>query len=764
MQLVKARAVILFIILLAMASCKQQKQKQKYFLDKAANAEMVHILDSIAQKNFTVDNPFSTDAQLAFCDNQIKTAGVNTARATIAAYFKAEALLKLGREKDAVALFKQVCKNDTLERHGLGKQAEEQYALASLRYGERTNCVNNHMAESCVFPIKGTGMHQDETGSRGAIALYEGILKKRPEDLASRWLLNIAYMTIGEYPQKVPPQFLIPGLDADNSGETVKPFTDVAADLKLNTRNKAGGVIVDDFNNDGYLDVVTSDWGIADGPMHFFINNKNGSFTDVTEQAGLGGFKGGLNMIQADYNNDGYMDILVLRGAWLPGQFGKQPNSLLRNNGDGTFTDVTIASGLLSFHPTQTGVWRDFNNDGNLDLFIGNETSNPYDPQPCELYMNNGDGTFTNVAKEAGCDITAFVKGVASADYDNDGLQDIYLSTVSGVRILLKNEGVQNGTVHFRDVTQAAGLADINVKTFPTWFFDYDNDGWPDIFVCGYQPGHNNSIAYAMAAQALGTPDPTASTMYLYHNNHDGTFTNVSKQAGLNQSVFAMGANFGDFDNDGYLDMYLGTGNPDYQSLDPAKLYRNVGGKRFADVTTAARVGNLQKGHGVSFADLDNDGDQDIYAQVGGAFVGDAYYNSFYLNPGQNNNRWICLSLEGTESNRSGIGARIKLTFKENGVTRSVYRDENSGGSFGCSPMRREIGIGQANMIDEISITWPGSKNAQVFKNIKPCRFIKIKQGSDIIEDVNLKVLDFKGHHKDIMACAPVVPQVEAMK
>ncbi|MEJ0080692.1 MAG: VCBS repeat-containing protein [Puia sp.] len=133
-----------------------------------------------------------------------------------------------------------------------------------------------------------------------------------------------------------------------------------------------GGVIIDDFNNDGYLDIITSSWGLEDN-MHYYRNNKNGTFTDVSEVSGISKIKGGLNIIQADYNNDGYTDIFVLRGAWLR-EFGRQPCTLLRNNGDGSFTDVTVESGLLTFGPTQTAVWGDFNNDGWLDLFVGKET------------------------------------------------------------------------------------------------------------------------------------------------------------------------------------------------------------------------------------------------------------------------------------------------------------------------------------------------------------------------------------------------------
>jgi hypothetical protein len=219
-----------------------------------------------------------------------------------------------------------------------------------------------------------------------------------------------------------------------------------------------------------------------------------------------------------------------------------------------------------------------------------------------------------------------------------------------------------------------------------------------------------------------------------------------------------MGANFGDIDNDGWLDMYLGTGNPDFRSLVPNRMFKNIGGKKFADVTSSARVGNLQKGHGVAFADLDNDGDQDIFIETGGAFKGDVYYNSLYVNPGQNNNNWISILLEGIHSNRSAIGAHIVVTFTENGKQRTVYRDVNSGGSFGASPLRKEIGIGSAKVIDELIIKWPTTGDVQVFKAIEPCQFLKIKEGSDHIEKINLKPLRFDAQKDttNMIDCAPI--------
>ena len=725
---------------------------KRYYSDKEATRLYKEGLKKMNHK----DNPFTPKAQLLFYDSLELLPYNNERNAVTIQFFKANTLLKLGQEKQAIEKLKALVDiTRGNERDELAIRTKKTLALAYMRLGERSNCITNHASGSCIFPIMGSGVYTDPYASRKGIELYEKVLEQDPNDAESRWLLNIAYMTIGEYPAKVPPALLIPGLDTDTSAYKLKPFTDVSRDLKLNTfRSQAGGGIADDFNNDGYLDLVTSSWDL-DESMHYFKNNADGTFTDVSKESGLDKIKGGLNIIQADYNNDGFTDILVLRGAWL-GEFGKQPNTLLRNNGDGTFSDVTIESGILSFHPTQTATWADFNNDGWLDLFIGNESLPMQPVHPSELYINNQDGSFTNVAIEAGCEKVGFMKGVNSGDYNNDGWPDIFISCRDGQKMLLKNKGEHSKIPVFEDVTHAAGLDKTETFTFPTWFWDYNNDGWPDIFVCGYQ--YQGSLAVTAGLEAMGKPlPPGTSTMYLYRNNHDGTFTDVSAQMGLDRPVFSMGSNFGDLDNDGWLDMYLGTGNPDFASLVPNKLFKSIGGQKFADVTASARVGNLQKGHGVVFADVNNDGNQDIFVEVGGALEGDAYFNSFYVNPGeQNENNWVSLLLEGSKSNRSAIGAHIILNFSEDGVKRTVYMDVNSGGSFGGNPLRKEIGIGRAKKIDELTIKWPTSGMVQVFKDVEPRQFLKIREGKDQLDKMKLEQLEFKGQMQaGMIGCAP---------
>lgn len=712
---------------------------------------MLDILNNLAKATNIPANDYASEAKASFYSSLLKNAkssqdSINTT------LFLGRTYMELGREENSIRIFEKLVNEPIIANNSYWNiPLKKELAISWLRTGERINCISNHGAESCIFPIQGNGLHKDKTGSARAIELYKDLLEKDPQDLESRWLLNIAYMTTNGYPEKVPEKHLIKGLGSDTSS-LIKPFTDVSIVTGLNTNNMAGGGIIEDFNNDGYMDIVTSGWGLKEG-MHFCKNNASGTFSDLSEASGLKELKGGLNIMQTDYNNDGFKDIFVLRGAWK-GEFGREPNSLLKNNGDGTFTDVTIKSGLFSQFPTQTATWADFNNDGWLDVFIGNETDNKSVYAPCELFISQKDGTFKNMSREAGTNIAAFVKGVSSGDFNNDGLMDIFLSTMNGYQVLLKNQGEINGVLKFKNISAEAGFGKSGIRTFGTWFWDYNNDGFLDILVNGYH--FSKTLGCYSAMEALGQlPDETSGQTLLYRNRGNGTFEEISRTVGLNKIAFSMGCNFGDIDNDGYSDIYLGTGNPYYTSLVPNKMFKNVGGKKFIDVTSSARVGSLQKGHAVSFGDLDNDGDLDIHIEMGGAFEGDAYQNSLFINPGQNDNNWINLSLEGTTSNRAAIGAKLKVTFRENGLERSVYRVVNSGGSFGASPLGQHIGIGKAKLIETIEIQWPGSKTFQVIKSVHPNQVIEIKEGVAQYKTRKKQKLNFTDTNRLSIGCAP---------
>jgi hypothetical protein len=598
-------------------------------------------------------------------------------------------------------------------------------AVCYLRMGELENCVGNHNSESCMFPIQGGGVHTLQRGSRGAVQVLTELLGKYPGDLRARWLLNIAYMTLGEYPAGVPaPWLLDPRLFA--SDFDIGHFPDIAGAVGLDFDGLAGGVVLEDFDNDGFLDLMVSSWGV-NSQLRLFRNNGDGTFTERTEEAGLIGLTGGLNMIHCDYNNDGHMDVLVLRGGWF-GTEGRYPCSLLRNNGDFTFTDVTEEAGLLRFHPTQTAVWFDYNGDGWLDLFIANESKGD-DRNPCELFRNNADGTFTECAAENGVDFVGFFKGVVSADYNNDGRPDLYLSRLDGQKMLLRNDGPAGADRsarapwRFTDVAEAAGVTE-PPTTFTCWFFDYDNDGWPDILVNGYGIQDVGDIA----ADYLGLPY-AGQRAKLYRNNRDGTFTDATKECGLDKLLLTMGANFGDLDNDGWLDFYVGTGNPDLSVLIPNRMFRNDGGRRFQDVTTSGGFGQLQKGHAIAFGDINNSGTQDIYSVVGGAVESDHAHNQLFRNPGHGN-AWLKLRLEGVRTNRAAIGARVKVVVDGDGGERTLHRIVGTGGSFGSHTLRQEIGLGRATRVKRVEVFWPVTGETQVLEGLAVNSCYHVKEGA----------------------------------
>lgn len=674
--------------------------------------------------------------------------------------------LNAGQPDEAVLLISNVLSSAAAARISIGPTARREIrllqALAYLRVGEQENCLEHHNPDSCLIPIKGAGQHKQKRGVTNAEAIFTDLARERPDDLASRWLLNITAMTLGHYPDGVPPAMRIPPSVFD-SDYPEKKFPEIAAKVGLAVDDIAGGTIAEDFDGDGLLDVLLTSWATTN-QCHYFKNMGNGHFEERTYQAGLLGVTGGLNAIQGDYNNDGWPDIYIIRGAWL-GELGKIADSLLRNNGDGTFSDVTEEAGLLSFHPALSAVWFDANNDGWLDLFVGNETKRGGNPHLCQLFLNDGHGHFRECAVDAGAGVQAFVRGVTAGDFDNDGWPDLYISCLFSDNILLKNEG-RSGTnsqagVHFTDVTIKTHVEGPS-HSFPTWFFDYDNDGWLDIFACGY--GRDNdafspsiNVGHAtlneIVADKLGLPNK-GTRARLFHNNGDGTFKDVTHEARLDHVLLAMGANFGDLDNDGWLDFYLGTGAPYFGSLVPNEMFRNDRGHGFQNVTTSGGFGHLQKGHAIAFADLNNDGQEDVVLNVGGAFPGDNYYDALFANPGHDNH-WLCLKLKGKESNRSAIGARIKVVARVAEGTRAIHRVVGSGGSFGSSPLRQEIGLGAASSIERLEIWWPTTGKTNVLEGLPMDHFYEFTEGTAKAESVTPLKFAWPGTQPVLSATAP---------
>jgi len=498
-----------------------------------------------------------------------------------------------------------------------------------------------------------------------------------------------------------------------------------------------GGVALFDYNNDGLLDIFFTNGAAIpslekSGPSYsnrLFRNNGDGTFTDVTEKAGLQGIGYSMGVAAGDYDNDGFVDLYVT---------GVNRNQLFHNNGDGTFTDVTEKAGVGGVVPklgkawSVAAGWFDYNNDGLLDLFVVNYLNysiktatlcvqqglpaycSPVDflGMPNILYRNNGDGTFTDVSEPS--HISKYVgkgMGLAFADYDNDGFTDIVVSNDTFENYLLHNNG--DGT--FTNVALLAGVAynayGNAIAGMGADFRDIDNDGKPDIF--------------ETAMFGEGFP--------LYKNLGDGQFQDVTAAAGLSALTSrstAWGVGIFDFDNDGNKDLF--TANSDI--LDnaaelahrpfalPNRVFRNKGGLSFEDVSAKAGASfSVPAPHrGAAFGDLNNDGKIDAVVTV---LNGPP---EIWMNRSNNRNHWIILKLVGVKSNRDGLGTKIKITTSLG----TQYNQATTAVSYNSSSDKRvHFGLGSAGVIDTVELTWP-SGIKQVLKNVKADQILTVTESA----------------------------------
>jgi hypothetical protein len=532
-------------------------------------------------------------------------------------------------------------------------------------------------------------------------------------------------------------------------------FTDVTQAVKVDfkdensaTSNKylvetmGGGVALLDYDNDGRLDIFFVNGAKIDDPMpegkapdksdrkfwnRLYHQNADGTFTDVTEKAGLTGMPQnhyGMGVAVGDYDNDGFEDIYVTN---------YDGNTLYHNNGDSTFTDVTKRAGVGGGGWSASAGFFDYDNDGKLDLFVTRYVNwtfgtnrycgekspglraychpDNYDGVTNILYHNNGDGTFTDVSAKAGiANPTGKGLGVSFADYDGDGFTDIFVANDSVQSFLYHNNG--NGT--FSEVGLLAGVGyNEDGKTFAGMgvdFSDYDNDGRPDIFVT----------------------DLSNERYKLFHNNGDGTFREMTNPSGLGGATLTFSGwstHLFDYDNDGWKDLFVAQGHvmdtiehtsPNLKYMEPPLMLRNEGG-HFVRVIVGPAFQTDWAGRGAAFGDLDNEGDVDIVVSNLGQRA------SVLRNDGGNRRNWIGIQTVGTKSNRDGIGSRVKVV-SASGLTQ-FFTVNTAIGYLSASDKRINVGLGPDSFAKIIEITWP-SAIVQKFENVKAGQMLKAVEPS----------------------------------
>jgi enediyne biosynthesis protein E4 len=500
------------------------------------------------------------------------------------------------------------------------------------------------------------------------------------------------------------------------------------------------GVAFLDFDGDGVLDLFFTNGRTLETPgpehAHLYRGKGDGTFSDVTEKAGVAATGWGQGVAAGDYDNDGFPDLYLTF-------YGR--NILFHNNGNGTFTDVTARAGVAGGGWSTSAAWADYDNDGRLDLFVAryiafDTASAPLPgahvpgvncnyrgiPVMCGprgltgerdlLYHNNGDGTFSDVTDRAGIDkTTSRGLGAVWGDFDNDGRPDLIVANDAQPNQLYRNLG--DG--RFDEVALAAGVAvdeDGRERAgMGVDFADYDNDGWLDIAIGNF----------------FGEP------CSLYRNNHDGTFTEVTWSSGIGRPTVPLltwGTRFFDYDNDGWKDLVFANGHVypevDAHKLDEtyaerAVLFHNAGNGMFTDSAPAAGEVWTQRwaARGAAVGDYDNDGHLDIaFAIVNGAPV-------LLKNRGEDRNHWISIKLVGTKSNRDAVGARLTIMA----AGRSQTEEVRSGGSYlSQSDLRAHIGLGTVDSVDQVEIAWPAGGRERIGP-VSADSFITIKENAGVV-------------------------------
>ena len=461
-------------------------------------------------------------------------------------------------------------------------------------------------------------------------------------------------------------------LNAIASGQI--KFSDVTNQSGLQFIGKNYGATVVDFDKDGWDDIFAF---TQQAPCRLYHNNGNGTFTDIAAEVGVD-YVGTPNVAGwADVNNDGWLDLMIGNR--------NESNVLYLGNEQGAFTENTFLSGLLTGGNVKALLFSDVNLDGKIDIYLARLNMENI------LYLNMGNAQFINFTNASGSHDNQISMGALFFDYDNDGDPDLYLTHDANQPFILYQN---DGQGHFSDVSESAG-ADVAANGMGVDVADINNDGWMDIYVTNL---YDNSLLV---------------------NNADGTFSEIAVAAGVNDFGMGWGCTFLDLDNDGWQDIYAV--NDSYFSPAPNVLYRNNHDLTFETISDGTPLASLQPGYGTATGDFNNDGKVDIYLANYVGTVG----NQLFRNDTQNDNNWVKIKAEGTVSNRAAIGARV--TIETDGL---LLTDEITGtsGYATQNSLTLHFGLGTASEIDKMTVRWPNGL-VEIFENLDVNKTYFLQEG-----------------------------------
>ena len=536
-----------------------------------------------------------------------------------------------------------------------------------------------------------------------------------PDDLRYKWMLRTLTILAGQPEGSIPKEFRLKVAPGYPSTFQFRDVTDTAGAGRMALgRGAAWG----DFDNDGRDDILV---GAERAPFLLLRNRGDGKFENVAERMGLIDPLGvGSYASQfIDYDNDGFQDIFLCGNGWG----GTSRVYLFHNEGGQQFVDVTQSAGLAVPMDAFGASWADYDNDGNVDVAMASGVIDPEGGDRIRLYHNEGNGRFREVGEPAGLTQKARWISVCWGDYDEDGRPDLLATSFDKGPFLYHNLGGGR----FEDVTERAGIR-AQAHAYTCEFFDYDNDGKLDAFVSVYPEGDYKSM---IETKLSGAAVPRAQRQLLFRNNGDGTFRNVTEEAGMTGWYGAMSSQIADVDNDGFEEIFLGTGNPSLDWCEPKPLFRNQGNGQFREISDAAGFVHYGMLHGMAFSDYDDSGNLSLFGSFGGFYWGSRETSKLYRNLGSGNQA-LEVHLIGTRSNRDAIGARVSALVGQ----RKIFKWVDGGSGFGCNNSRVvHLGLGHETRVNQLQIDWPSGVR-QSFKNIPAGQRIEITEAKNEVRSL----------------------------
>lgn len=531
-----------------------------------------------------------------------------------------------------------------------------------------------------------------------------------PDDIRYRWMLRTLTLHSGQPEKTIQESFR---LNVPPPAPATFQFSDVTTNSGAGRLALGRGAAWGDFDNDGSDDILV---GAERAPFRLLHNRKDGTFEDVAQNMGLVDPEGlGCYASQfVDYDNDGFQDIFLTSNGWGGG--GRL--FLFHNDRGKRFTDVTRAAGLAEPVNAFGSSWADYDNDGLVDLAVAAGIVDPAAGDRIRLYHNEGNGKFREIGEQAGLLQKARWISVCWGDYDADGRQDLLATSYDAGPFLFRNLG--HG--RFEDVSERCGIR--NAKhAYTCEFLDFDNDGKLDIFVSTYPEGEYKTMIESKSSR--GVVDASQHQL-LFRNSGDGTFRNVTEEAGITGWYGAMSSQTGDLDNDGFDEILLGTGNPALDWCEPKVILHNNGKRQFTDVAESSKLVHFGMLHGMALSDYDDSGNLSLFGSFGGFYWGSRETSRLYQNSGSGNAS-LEVRLVGTRSNRDAIGAKITALAGQG----TIHKWVNGGNGFGSGNSRCvHLGVGREKKVKHLQIDWPSGLR-QSFQFIDAGQRIEITEGQN---------------------------------